>query len=184
MRPYPASGLKDRDGRRRCRRMNSFRSDEQRKSLVSKIKLISARDLDPRDLHRYAVKEAADLSHLARQPRTDSHAILYDDAGAFRVKCSEAKLESLDLAAKLAQPCARPHRIGRYGSAMSAGYATDAPLQTRHPREQTRLDQIMKNGRKYEDRREDELSQQVDASRYQQALLDEEARQAKESRKR
>ena len=58
------------------------------------------------------------------------------------------------------------------------------PSQARSARKWTKLDLIMRNGRKHEDRRDDELSHSLLATRYQQLLLQEDHRQTKKSIKR
>ena len=67
---------------------------------------------------------------------------------------------------------------------MSAGYATDPSALRVHSNGQTKLDLIMRNGRRFEDTRDDELSQQVITTRYQELLVREDVRQTKNSIKR
>lgn len=80
---------------------------------------------------------------------------------------------------------AQHRRLGRYSSNNSVGgYHTDRSGVARSARGRTKLDLIMKNGRKYEDKRDDELSESINTSRYQNLLVQEEIRQTKNSIKR
>ena len=154
-------GLAHRENsKEQMKRMRSFRSDEQRRSLVNQIKVMGSRQLDPVDLHRQAVKEAADLAHVSRPTLSKSTAVLYD--GVYRVRCSHKPRDLLDVSRNSGSFSGARRALGRYGSSPSTGYTTADP---RGPRKsmhvQTKLDLIMRNGRKHEDARDDELSQSM-----------------------
>lgn len=104
--------------------MKSYRSDEERNTLVNKIKVVSARQLKPADLHRAAVRDVADLTHMSGRSLNQSVTVMHD--GVFRVRCSQKQIEQMDLSRLMSTSRSGPRRaLGRYASSMSAGYATD-----------------------------------------------------------
>ena len=144
---------------------------------------MSARQLEPADLHRAAVKDVADLTHMSGRSLNQSVTVLHD--GVFRVRCSQKQIEQMDLSRLMSTSQSGQRRaLGRYASSMSAGYATDPSALRVRSDGQTKLDLIMRNGRRFEDTRDDELSQQVITTRYQELLVREDVRQTKNSIKR
>lgn len=135
--------------------------------------------MDPRDLHRQAVKEAAALARDGRPRSGSQRSVIYDD-GVYRVRGSEQELESLSATRYLNASASLPPHLGRYGSKQS-GLLSEVLSATGGGRGRTKLDLIMRNGRQQEDSRDDELSQSVRATRKQQQLLEEDARQTKKA---
>ena len=67
--------------------------DKQRRSLVETFKSLSVLELEPKDIHRKAVKDAADLTRSVDHSRSEISVILYpEDEKAFRIKCTGKQL--------------------------------------------------------------------------------------------
>lgn len=166
------------------RRLRSLRADERRATLVHQIKLMSPQNrMNPKDLHRQAVKDAAALSREGRQSLEGSQrSVIYDENGVYLVRGPEPDLDA-SVSKYLYASASQPPRLGRY-SAKQGGLLSEVLAPTGSARGCTKLDLIMKNGRKQEDERDDELSRSIRATRYQQLVVQEGNRQTKKSARR
>jgi hypothetical protein len=108
-----------------ARRLRSLRADEQRATLVNKLKMMSPKNsMNPKDLHRQAVKEAAELSREGRPSLDDSqHSIIYEEDGVYRVRCPEQDLD-ISVSKYLNASASQPPRLGRYSTRQS-GYMSE-----------------------------------------------------------